>query len=57
MFQERPEIAYALARFKNLKQHGRRYGGLTSDQTRMINEQITNLESQIIKIGSRDSDA
>ena len=57
MFQERPEIAYALARFKNLKQHGRRYGGFTSDQTRMINEQITNLEAQIIKIGSRDSDA
>lgn len=57
MFQERPEIAYALARFKNLKQHGRLYGGFTSDQTRMIDEQITNLEAQIIKIGSRDSDA
>ena len=55
MFQERPEIAYALARFKNLKQHGRLYGGFTSDQTRMIDEQITNLEAKIIKIGQRDS--
>ena len=56
MFQDNPEIAYALTRFKRLKRYGRRYGGITSDQMRMINQQIANLEAQIIKIGSRQSD-
>ena len=57
MFQDKPEIAYALTRFKSLKKYGRRYGGITSDQMRMINEQIANLEAQIIKIGQSDSEA
>lgn len=51
MFQEKPEIAEAFTLFKSLKQYGRRYGGITTDQMRVINEQITNLEAQIIKIG------
>lgn len=54
MFQDKPEIAYALTRFKSLKKYGRRYGGITSDQMRMINEQIANLEAQVIKIGQSD---
>ena len=51
MFQEKPEIAEAFTQFKSLKQYGRRYGGITKDQMRVINEQIANLEAQIIKIG------
>ena len=51
MFQDKPEIAYALTRFKSLKKYGRRYGGITSDQMRMINEQIADLEAQVINIG------
>ena len=47
----KPEIAEAFTLFKSLKQYGRRYGGITTDQMRVINEQITNLEAQIIKIG------
>lgn len=57
MFQDKPEIAYALTRFKSLKKYGRRYGGITSDQMRMINEQIANLEAQIIEIGQSGSGA
>lgn len=57
MFQDKPEMAYALTRFKSLKKYGRRYGGITSDQMRMINEQIANLEAQVIKIGQSDSES
>ena len=55
MFIEEPQIGEALVTFKRMKKHGRRYGGVTREQMKLLNEQIKNLESQRIEIGRSSS--